>query len=97
MTYDLLISKKADKKLKKHSRDKKFIEAVNKKVSEILENPEHYKPLRGDMHGSRRAHVQSSYVIVYEIDGNIVRLLDIEHHDKVYLILSIFELLIKNI
>lgn len=51
MTYDLLISKKTDKKLKKHSRNKKFMEAVNKKLNEILENPEHYKPLRGDMHG----------------------------------------------
>jgi len=73
------------------------MEAVNKKVSEILENSEHYKPLRGDMQWSRRAHVHSSYAIVYEIDGNTVRLLDIEHQDKVYLILTIFQLLIKNI
>lgn len=87
MDYILDISEEFDKKLAKlKKKDKKQFEIVLKKSDQILENPYHFKPLRGDMHGARRVHVGKSFVMTYEIDekNNVVRLLDYEHHDKVY-------------
>ena len=55
-------------------------------IEQILENPTHFKPLRGDMHGARRVHVDSSFVLTYEIleEGKVVRILDFAHHDEIY-------------
>jgi len=38
------------------------------------------------MKGTRRVHVAKSFVLVYEFDENnkIIRLLDYDHHDKIY-------------
>ena len=87
MEYSLEVSEKIDKiflKLKK--RDWKQLKIIDNKVREILKNPHHYKPLRGDMHGSRRVHIDSSFVLTYEIDDirKVVRLLDYDHHDNIY-------------
>ncbi len=73
---------KCFKKLAK--RDKKQLEAVNKKIQQILADPYHFKPLRGDKKGSRRVHIDSSFVLIYEIDEKTIKLLDYEHHDAVY-------------
>ena len=48
-------------------KNKKQLEIINKKVEQILENPHHFKPLRGDMHGSRSVHIDKSFVLTYEI------------------------------
>jgi mRNA interferase RelE/StbE/toxin YoeB len=87
MKYTLDIPDHLDRIFSKLAgRDKKQLEAVNKKIAQILENPYHFKPLRGDMKGARRVHIESSFVLTYEIDENnkVVRLLDYDHHDKVY-------------
>ena len=56
-----------------------------KKLAEIAENPNLYKPLRNVMKGEYRVHV-GHFVIIYSVDdaGKIIDLKDIEHHDKVY-------------
>lgn len=87
MDYSLDISAEADKKFKKlESKNKKQLDIIGKKINQILQNPYHFKPLRGDMHGSRRVHIDKSFVLVYEINekNKIVRILDYEHHDKIY-------------
>ena len=87
MTYSLEVSEELNKKFEKLSKkDKKQLEIINKKVSHILENPYHFKPLGGDMHGSRRVHIDKSFVLTYEIDENrkVVKLLDYDHHDNIY-------------
>lgn len=58
--------------------------AVTSKMREIVDNPCHLKPLRGEMHGSRRVHI-GSFVLTYELDGEIIRFLDFNHHDNVYI------------
>jgi len=67
-------------------KDKHQLEIINKKIIQILLNPYLFKPLRGEMKGTRRVHVAKSFVLVYEIDENnkIIRLLDYDHHDKIY-------------
>jgi len=87
MSYSLEIGYKADgmfKRMKK--KDRQRLNMINRKVEEILLNPSHYKPLRGDLHGARRVHIGGSFVLLFEVDekNRIVRLLDFGHHDKIY-------------
>ena len=87
MEYKLQISEELDKVFSKLAKkNKKQLEIIQKKVQQILENPYHFKPLRGDMHGARRVHIDTSFVLTYEIDEEkkLIRLLDFDHHDKVY-------------
>ena len=87
MSYKLEIDEELDKSVSRLSKkNKKQIEINFKKVEEILENPYQYKPLRGDMKGSRRVHIDKHFVLIYEIleEAKTVRLLDYNHHDKVY-------------
>ena len=85
MKYALDISNELEKifsKLAKKNRKQLLI--IHKKVEEIRENPYHYKPLRGDMKGARRVHIDKSFVLTYEVDNKVVRLLDYDHHDNIY-------------
>ncbi|MBN2051899.1 type II toxin-antitoxin system mRNA interferase toxin, RelE/StbE family [Candidatus Woesearchaeota archaeon] len=87
MAYSLNISDELDKKFSKLAKkDKKQLAIINKKIEQIQENPYHFKPLRGDMKGSRRVHIDKSFVLTYEVDEEnmIVRLLDYDHHDNIY-------------
>lgn len=87
MRYALKISEELDKKFCKLAKKSKVqLEAVNNKIDQILENPYHFKPLRGDLHGARRVHIDSSFVLTYEIDekNKVVNLIDYDHHDEIY-------------
>ena len=87
MFYTLVISEKLDNLfLKLSKKDKVQFEILTKKIQHIIENPYQFKPLHGDMKGIRRVHIGKSFVLIYEILENekIVKLLDYEHHDKVY-------------
>lgn len=64
-------------------KDKTLSDRVEKKVLEILENPEHYKPLRNVLKGKRRVHI-GHYVLLYEIDRNYVVFHRFQPHDKAY-------------
>jgi YafQ family addiction module toxin component len=71
------------KKLKK--KDSAQFEALSKKISEILDNPQQFKPLRSPMQHMRRVHV-GSFVVVYDVDEarKVVTIRRYEHHDVVY-------------
>ncbi len=87
MEYDVVVSEIADKKfMKLAKKNPKQMSIIGKKIQQILQNPYHFKPLRGDLHGARRVHIDSSFVLIYEIDvGNqAIRILDYDHHDVIY-------------
>ena len=69
------------KKLKK--KDKILFERIHKKVEEIIDNPEHYKPLRYSLRGLLRVHV-GSFIILFQINENVIEFIEFEHHDKAY-------------
>lgn len=71
---------------KRCSKDAGFRQAVDQKVSQIRENPLHYKPLRKPLQGLRRVHVMGSFVIVFEPveKRHVVRLMRLAHHDEAY-------------
>ena len=87
MNYKLDVSQRLDRVFDKLSKkDKKSLEIINNKIKHILENPYQFKPLRNEMAGIRRVHIGKSFVLTYEIlEGEkIVRILDYEHHDKIF-------------
>jgi len=71
------------KKLSK--KDFALYERLKKKIAEILENPEHYKPLSNKLKHYRRAHV-GSFVIAFRIieAEKTVKFVDFDHHDNIY-------------
>ncbi len=87
MIYELEVEeyvKRIFEKLKK--KDPCQAEIVKRKIKKILENPHQFKPLKGNMSGMRRVHIGKSFVLVYKIieSEKVVRILDYEHHDRVY-------------
>ncbi len=82
--YELLLSNNARKKLEKlREKDSGQYRHVQKKVEQILKNPDHFKPLSGDMHGARRVHI-GDYVLIYYFENNQIIIQDYDHHDRVY-------------
>jgi YafQ family addiction module toxin component len=71
---------------KLRKKNPKRLRIIFKKIDQILRNPHYFKPLRGDMHGARRVHIDKSFVLTYEIDekNKIIMLLDFDHHDRIY-------------
>lgn len=61
-------------------------EALHKKIKQVLENPQHFKPLRKPLQNKRRAHVLKSFVLIYELNEKekIVTLTGFSHHDDAY-------------
>jgi YafQ family addiction module toxin component len=74
---------RAFKKLTK--KDRKHLEAINKKIEQILNDPFQFKPLKHPLDGLRRVHV-GSFVLIYEVLENqkTVRVLKYKHHDQAY-------------
>ena len=57
---------------------------VESGILKILRSPELGKPLRNVLRNRRRLHIAGSFVLIYEITANEVRLLDFDHHDNIY-------------
>jgi len=87
MSYSLEISENADSIFRKLSKkNPRQLNMIDKKVLQIQQDPYRFKPLKGDMHGARRVHIDKSFVLIYEIiEGEkMVKILDYNHHDKIY-------------
>ena len=70
------------KSLKKKNPD--LFREIESGTVKILRNPELGKPLRNVLRNQRRIQIGGSFVLLYEIIGTEVRLLDFDHHDKIY-------------
>jgi addiction module RelE/StbE family toxin len=66
-------------------KDRVQLQAVNKKIAQILIDPLQFKPLRHPLEGFRRVHV-GCFVLIYEVVENskTVRVLKYAHHDRAY-------------
>jgi len=87
MKYLLQIEEGVYKTFKRlEKKNKKQLHIINKKIKQICENPYHFKPLKGDMKGSRRVHIDKSFVLIYDVDesNKIIKIIDYNHHDKIY-------------
>ncbi len=84
--YEVEIREHLDRAFKKLAKkDSKQMEAIAKKIEEIVADPHAYKPLRFPLTGKRRVHI-GNYVLMFSIDEarKTVVLEDYEHHDRVY-------------
>ena len=87
MTYSMLVSDACEKSIDKLCKKNHVLrDALEKKMNEILENPQHYKPLKYDLAGERRVHIIKSFVLKFEIieKRKTVVFIVFEHHDNVY-------------
>jgi YafQ family addiction module toxin component len=84
LAYTLEFSEEFEKSMKKlKQKDKPLFEQIQKKLIEIIENPEHFKPLRNVLAGYRRIHF-GSFVLIYTLEGQVVRIISLDHHDRAY-------------
>jgi YafQ family addiction module toxin component len=87
MRYGIEIKPSCKESISKLCRKNPVLEkAIRNKIDQILENPLHFKPLRHDLAGERRAHIMKSFVLKYEIDegAKIVTFFFFGHHDEAY-------------
>jgi mRNA interferase RelE/StbE/toxin YoeB len=83
--YKLEISNRCEKIFSKlASKNPKQLQIIRNKIFQILEDPMHFKPLRKDMKNSRRVHIDNHFVLIYEIEGDVVKISDFDHHDYIY-------------
>lgn len=85
--YSIEFTKELIRKMEKlQKKNKKAFDIIIKKIREIKQNPQHYKPLRYDMKNLRRVHIEKSFVLTYRIDeyNKKIILEDYEHHDRIY-------------
>ena len=85
--YNLEIKPSCQKDIEKLCKKNPVLrEALENKMNEILENPQHYKPLKYDLAGERRVHIMKSFVLKFEIDENTKTVIFIffGHHDEAF-------------
>lgn len=84
MEYRFQFTPFFEKQLKKlKQKDIILFERLTKKLKEIAQNPEHYKPLRNVLAGCRGVHLDP-FVIVFEIKGDLIIVHYVKHHDGAY-------------
>ena len=84
--YFLEVVEKVDRIFKKlRKKDLAQLEALCRKINDLLEDPQQFKPLKSPMQHMRRVHI-GSFVLVYDIDEvrKVVTIRRYEHHDNVY-------------
>jgi mRNA-degrading endonuclease RelE of RelBE toxin-antitoxin system len=84
--YSLEVREHVDRAFRKLAkRNSKQMDAIARKIEEILQDPFEFKPMHFPLAGIRRVHF-GSYVLLFSIDEQrrTVVIEDYEHHDKVY-------------
>lgn len=81
--YILVIPLEFERILKSLKKKPDLFKRLNSQIAKILRRPELGKPLRNVLKNYRRVHI-GSYVLIYEIQRQEIRLLDFDHHDNVY-------------
>lgn len=82
---NVVVSSAEFEKILKSLKKKKLsiFKQVEKKIIRIAGNPIVGKPLRNVLRNYRGIHI-NPFVLLYEIKDNEIRLLDFDHHDKIY-------------
>jgi YafQ family addiction module toxin component len=84
MAYIIEFSSQFEKSIKKlKKKDKVLFNQIQKKLIDIVQNPERYKTLGNVLAGYRRIHF-GPFVLVYKIENNVVKIFSLDHHDKAY-------------
>lgn len=85
--YNIKIKPSCQKNIKKLCKKNPILRgALEKKMNEIVQNPQHYKPLKYNFVRKRRVHIMKSFVLKFEIDEQTktVTFIFLGHHDEAY-------------
>ena len=84
MEYIVEFSSQFEKSMKKlEKKDKALFSQIQKKLIDIVQDPEHFKSLKNVLAGYRKLQF-GPFVLVFKIEGNVVRIITLDHHDKAY-------------
>lgn len=84
MVYKAFFTPAFEKQLKKaKKKNRALFERLKKSIVKVCENPEAGKPLKHDLKGTWRIHL-NPFVLVYSIEGDTVIFHYYEHHDDAY-------------
>ncbi|MBS3137537.1 type II toxin-antitoxin system mRNA interferase toxin, RelE/StbE family [Candidatus Woesearchaeota archaeon] len=82
MSYIIEFSDEFERSMKKlKKRNNVVFDQIQRKLIQIIANPEHYKPLRNELAGYRRINF-GSFVLIYTIKLETIRVVSLDHHDK---------------
>ena len=85
--YNLEIKPSCQKDIEKLCKKNPLLRKIlENKMREILQNPQHYKPLKYDLAGERRVHIMKNLVLKFEIHESrqAVEFSFFGHHDEAY-------------
>jgi len=85
--YNLEIEEEVSKTFRKLlKKDRVQLEAINKKIIQILSDPCQFKPLKYPLAGLRRVHI-GSFVLIYQVIENpaTVQIIKYTNHNEAYL------------
>lgn len=84
MEYKIIFTPFFEKQLKTiKKKDIIMFNRLTKKIKEISINPEHYKPLKNELSGNRRAHLDP-FIIIFELKGDNLIFHYVKHHNIAY-------------
>ena len=68
------------------NKNPKQLKIIEKKISEIIQNPNHYKNLRKPLQHLKRIHIDKSFIILFSVDKENQKVIieDYDHHDNIY-------------
>jgi mRNA-degrading endonuclease RelE of RelBE toxin-antitoxin system len=64
-------------------KNQSLCEQIDNKIRQVLGCPEVYKNLKRPLSAYKRVHI-GPFVMTFRIDGDFVRFVRIDHHDKIY-------------
>ena len=72
--------------LKLAKKNPKQLLIIEKKIGEIIQNPQHYKNLRKPLQHLKRVHIDKSFVLIFSVDERDKKVIieDYGHHDDIY-------------
>lgn len=83
LNYVLVIPPEFERILKSLKKKSELFRKLQGQIFKILREPQLGKPLRNVLRNYRRVHIDS-YVLIYEIHSQEIRLMDFDHHDRIY-------------
>ena len=84
MSYVIEFSEQFEKSIKKlKKKDKILFNQIQKKLIDLIQNPERYKILGNVLARYRRLHF-GPLILIYKIENNVVRIISLDHHDQAY-------------
>ena len=87
MRYDYFIEERCQREINKSVKKNSVLRKIlDNKINEIIQNPYHYKPLKGYLAGERRVHIMKSFILKFIIDEKEKKVIFIffGHHDDAY-------------